>query len=106
MLRGVEINMTADKFCDVMRGMAEEVGIPYEQLMKLRYSQLQPIFEFARIKRDRRIARAQAERDRLQAEHDAWLNMHPLWRDRLTRKQKGETNGNGHYRKEPDQHGR
>jgi hypothetical protein len=79
-----------DQFLDVMKGMAEELDIPYEQLMKLRYSELQPIFDFARIRREMRIAANQAERDRLQAEHEAWLKLHPLWREHLTRKQQGE----------------
>jgi hypothetical protein len=69
-----------------MRGIAEETGIPYEQLMKLRQSELAPIFEFVRIKRELRIAANQAERDRLQAEHEAWLGMHPLWREHLAKR--------------------
>jgi hypothetical protein len=68
--------------------MADEVGIPLDELMELRYSELQPIFEFARLRRDLRIARNRAERDRLQAEHDAWINTHPLWREHVLRKRR------------------
>jgi hypothetical protein len=82
--------MTVDEICEVMREMAEEVGIPYEQLMNnLRYSQLQPIFDFVRIKRELRMASNKAELDRLLAEQEAWLNMHPLWREHL--RGKGES---------------
>jgi hypothetical protein len=78
--------MTVDQVCEVIRGMAEETGIPYEQLMKLRYSELEPIFHFVRLKRELRLATTQAELDRLLAENMEWLNMHPLWREHLSRK--------------------
>ncbi len=75
-----------DRFFEGMRSLAEETGIPFEQLMKMRHSELQPIFEFARIKVDLRIATKQKDRDRLMAEHQQWLDMHPLWRAHLEAK--------------------
>jgi hypothetical protein len=58
--------------------------------MDLRYSELRPIFDFVRIKIELRMAATQAEIDRLLAEEQAWLNMHPLWREHLTRKERSK----------------
>ena len=80
------MTMDADQFLDVMRGMVAEVDIPFETLMKMRYSELQPVFEFVGIKRDLRIERNQKERDRLMQEQKEWLDMHPLWREHLEAK--------------------
>jgi hypothetical protein len=62
---------------------AAETGIPIEDLWKLRASELIAINEFVMRKIQLRITRNQAERDRLVAEQQAWLNMHPLWRAHL-----------------------
>jgi hypothetical protein len=75
-----------DQFFDGMAKLAEDVDIPFEQLMKMRHSELQPLFEFTRIKLDLRIATNTKERDRLLRERQEWLDMHPLWRERLTAK--------------------
>jgi hypothetical protein len=79
--------MNVDRFFDVMRGIAGEIDIPFERLMQMRHSELQPIFEFVKLKRDLRIAANQKERDRLKAEQQQWLDMHPLWRQHLEAKQ-------------------
>ena len=73
--------MNVDQFRDLMFRTAEETGIPYEQLMRLRCAELQPLFEFVRIKRKLLLACNQAERDRLRAGEEAWTNMHRLWRE-------------------------
>jgi hypothetical protein len=78
--------MTGDQFLDGIHRMADETGIPFEQLMNLTHSELQPIFEFARIKVEMRIASKQAKMERLRAEEKAWLDAHPLWREHVMRK--------------------
>jgi hypothetical protein len=62
---------------------AAETGIPIEDLWNLRASELIAINEFVATKIQLHIARNQKERDRLLAEQEAWLNMHPLWRAHL-----------------------
>ena len=42
--------MTRTEICKTFDTLADETGIPYEQLIRLKVSELRPVFEFAQIK--------------------------------------------------------